>query len=421
MLKAVRFSQFGGPEVLEIVDLPDPHPGPGQVRIAVRAAGVNPSDWKKRKGLMDAELPQTMGHEAAGVVDELGEGVADMAAGDRVFGFSAEGAAQAELAVLSSYAPIPPSLDFPGAAALPAAIETATRALDQLGVGSGSTLLINGASGSVGSAAVQLAVVRGARVIGTASPANHDYLRSLRAEPVAYGEGLAGRVRALAPDGVDAALDVAGSGVLPELTELAGGPEHVVTIALHRGDRVHRVRAAQQFVVHLGQAQVADLALGHELGHRADGLLDLGRLRRAVQVVQVDDLDAEPGQRRLAGPLHVVVLAADDAVRVARRPVDAELGSQLHLVAPVRDAPADQDLVVARAVDVGGVDERHAQVERAIDGDDRLVPVGGAVPLAHPHAAQSLGGHGEIAEFGGAHVCVPVPLRIRRPGSCRSG
>jgi NADPH:quinone reductase-like Zn-dependent oxidoreductase len=107
-LKAVRFRQFGGPEVLEIVDLPDPHPGPGQVRIAVRAAGVNPSDWKKRAGLMDEELPQTLGYEAAGVVDEVGAGVADAAAGDRVFGFSAEGAAQAELAVLSWYAPIPP-------------------------------------------------------------------------------------------------------------------------------------------------------------------------------------------------------------------------------------------------------------------------------------------------------------------------
>ena len=240
-MKAVRFSQFGGPAVLEIVDLPDPHPGPGQVRIAVRAAGVNPSDWKKRKGLMDGELPQTMGHEAAGVVDELGEGVADVAVGDRVFGFSAEGAAQAELAVLSYYAPIPPSLDFPGAAALPAAIETATRALDQLGVGS-STLLINGASGSVGSAAVQLAVVRGARVIGIASPANHEYLRSLGAEPVVYGEGLVERVRALAPVGVDAALDVAGSGVLPELIELAGGPEHVVTIADFGGAQEHGVR-----------------------------------------------------------------------------------------------------------------------------------------------------------------------------------
>lgn len=180
------------------MDLPDPHPGPGEVRIAVRAAGVNASDWKKRKGLMDEELPQTLGYEAAGVVDELGAGVADVAVGDRVFGFSTEGAAQAELAVLSYYAPIPPSLAFPGAATLPAAGETAMRAIDQLGVVSGSRLLINGASGSVGSAAVQLTVASGARVIGTASPANHEYLRSLGAEPVAYGDGLAERVRAMA-------------------------------------------------------------------------------------------------------------------------------------------------------------------------------------------------------------------------------
>jgi NADPH:quinone reductase-like Zn-dependent oxidoreductase len=241
-MKAVRFSRFGGPEVLEIVDLADPHPGPGQVRIAVRAAGVNPSDWKKRAGLMDEDLPQTMGYEAAGMVDELGDGVADVAVGDRVFGFSADGTAQAELAVLSHYAPIPPSLDFIGAAALPAAVETATRALDQLGVGSGGTLLVNGASGSVGSAAVQLAAVRGARVIGTASPANHSYLRALGAEPVAYGDGLTERVRALAPDGVDLALDVAGSGVLPELIALAGGPDHVVTVADFLGARQHGVR-----------------------------------------------------------------------------------------------------------------------------------------------------------------------------------
>src|SRR3984957_5605479 len=138
MITAAGLRRLGGPEVLEIVDLPDPHPGPGQVRIAVRAAGVNPSDWKKRQGLMDRELPQTTGHEAAGIVDELGEGVADVAVGDRVFGLSAEGAAQAELAVLDYYAPIPPSLDFPGAAALPAAIETDTRTLEQLGVGSNS-------------------------------------------------------------------------------------------------------------------------------------------------------------------------------------------------------------------------------------------------------------------------------------------
>ncbi|MGW2864770.1 NADP-dependent oxidoreductase [Streptomyces sp. NPDC001205] len=241
-MKAVGFHRFGGPEVLEMIELPDPRPGPGQVRIAVRAAGVNASDWKKRQGLMDRELPQTMGYEAAGVIDGLGEGVDDVAMGDRVFGFCAEGAAQAERAVLSHYAPIPPSLDFADVAALPAAIETATRALDQLGVSNGDTLLINGASGSVGSAAAQFAVVRGARVIGTAGPANHDYLRSLGAEPVAYGEGLVERVRALAPGGVDLALDVAGSGVLPELVELAGGAGHVITVADFGGAREHGVR-----------------------------------------------------------------------------------------------------------------------------------------------------------------------------------
>ena len=296
MVKAARFSRFGGPEVLEIVDLPDPHPGPGQVRIAVRAAGVNPSDWKKRKGLMDGELPQTMGHEAAGVVDELGEGVADVAIGDRVFGLSAEGAAQAELAVLSFYAPIPPSLSFAGAAALPAAIETATRALDQLGIGAGagrgSTLLINGASGSVGSAAVQLAVVRGARVIGTASPANHDYLRSLGAEPVAYGEGLAGRVRALAPDGVDAALDVAGSGVLPELIELADGSEYVVTIADFAGAQELGVRFSS------GDAGRAIHALA-EIGE----LIESGRF--ALPVAQTFPLAEIAAAHRVSEDGHV--------------------------------------------------------------------------------------------------------------------
>jgi NADPH:quinone reductase-like Zn-dependent oxidoreductase len=241
-MKAAQFSRFGGPEVLEIVELSDPHAGHGEVRIAVHAAGVNASDWKKRQGLMDGDLPQTLGYEAAGIVDEVGEGAADVAVGDHVFGFAADGAAQAELAVLSAWAPIPRSLDFAGAAALPSAAETAARAIDQLGIASGSTVLINGASGSVGGAAVQLARARGARVIGTGSPATHDYLRELGAEPVAYGDGLTERVRALAPEGVDWALDVAGSGVLPELIELAGSEEHVVTIADFAGAQQYGVR-----------------------------------------------------------------------------------------------------------------------------------------------------------------------------------
>jgi NADPH:quinone reductase-like Zn-dependent oxidoreductase len=265
-MKAVCFRQFGGPEVLEIAEYPEPHPSAGQVRIAVRAAGVNSSDWKKRQGLMDPELPQTLGYEAAGVVDEIGAGVTDVAVGDRVFGLSTDGVAQAELAVLSEYEPIPPSLDFAAAAALPSAIETAARALDQLGVARGSTLLINGASGSVGGAAVQLAVARGARVIGTAGPASQDYLRSLGAEPVVYGEGMADRVRALAPGGVDLALDVAGSGVLPELIELAGSPEHVITIADFAGAQEYGVRFSR------GDAGRALYVL-----HDITGLIESGR------------------------------------------------------------------------------------------------------------------------------------------------
>jgi NADPH:quinone reductase-like Zn-dependent oxidoreductase len=248
-MKAAQFSRFGGPEVLEIVDLPDPHPGPGQVRIVVRAAGINATDWKLRQGLLSfgEGLPQTTGRDVAGVVDEIGEGVTDVAAGDRVFGVSDDGAGAAELALLTFRAPIPPSLGFIDAAGLPVALETATRSLNALSVGRGTSLLINGATGGIGSAAVQLAVARGARVIGTASVASHDYLRLLGAEPVRYGEGMVERVRALAPGGVDVALDVAGSGVLPELIDLAGGSQNVVTLADFEGSRQHDVRFSSGF------------------------------------------------------------------------------------------------------------------------------------------------------------------------------
>jgi len=262
-MRAAQFSRFGGPEVLEIVDLPDPHPGAGEIRIKVRAAGINASDWQKRQGLMDQELPQTLGYEAAGIVDEIGDGVSGVTVGDRVFGASPYGAAQAELAVLSFWAPIPNALDYARSAAIPAAAETAARALDQLGVTEGSTVLINGASGSVGSAAVQLAVERGAYVIGTGSPGTHAGLRALGAEPVAYGDGMSERVRAIMPTGVDFALDVAGSGVLPELVELVGAPEHVITVADFRGAQQTGVRFSR------GDTGRATYALAH-VSHLAE-------------------------------------------------------------------------------------------------------------------------------------------------------
>jgi NADPH:quinone reductase-like Zn-dependent oxidoreductase len=234
-MQGIQFTQFGGPEVLELVDLPDPEPGPGQIRVAVRAAGVNPIDWKVRSGAMGGDLPKRTGQEVAGIVDKLGDGVTGIEVGEAVFGGAAGGGGAAQYALVENYARVPASLDFAGAAALPVAVETAVRTLDVLGVSGGQTVVINGASGSVGVAAVQFALARGAHVIGTASEANQDYVREFGAQPTTYGDGLVERVRALAPDGVDRALDAAGGGVLPALVELTGSPDRVVTIADYPG------------------------------------------------------------------------------------------------------------------------------------------------------------------------------------------
>jgi NADPH:quinone reductase-like Zn-dependent oxidoreductase len=239
-MRAIQFKSFGGPEVLEVVELPEPHATAKQIRVAVKAVGVNPVDWKLRQGMMGGDLPRGTGLEVAGLVDEVGDDISDVAVGDAVFGSTQNGAA--EFALLEQYAPIPASLDFAGAAGLSVAVETATRTLDLLDIGDGQSVLVNGAAGAVGSSTVQLARERGAKVIGTASVVNHDYLRSLGATPTTYGEGLVKRVRELAPAGVDRAIDAAGGGALPELVELAGGPEHVVTIADYEGAQNTGVR-----------------------------------------------------------------------------------------------------------------------------------------------------------------------------------
>ena len=229
-MKALQYAEYGEPSVLRVVDVNEPHAGPEQIRVAVKAVGINPVDWKLRKGVYKAGLPAITGSDIAGVVDEIGDGVTDVTVGDEVFGVAVSGGA-AEYAVLENYAVKPAGMPFEEAAGLPVPVETAVRALQVLGLSSGQTLLINGAAGGVGSAAVQLARVRGATVIGTASAGNHDYLRSLGAVPTTYGGGLPARVKELAPQGVDAALDTSGRGALPDLIEITGSPERVVTIA----------------------------------------------------------------------------------------------------------------------------------------------------------------------------------------------
>lgn len=229
-MKAIQFSKYGGPEVLHVVEVDEPHAGAGQVRIAVRAAGVNPSDWKRRAGIFESvSFPSGVGVEASGVVDEVGLGVSDASVGDAVFGFGANTAAQ--YAVLTHWAHKPDGVSFEVAGGLPVIADTATRALDEVGVKSSETLLVSGAAGGIGSAVVQLAHLRGITVIGTASTQKHDYLHGLGAIPTTYGPGLAERARELAPQGVDAALDVAGSGIIPELIEIVGDASRVLSVA----------------------------------------------------------------------------------------------------------------------------------------------------------------------------------------------
>ncbi|WP_445256940.1 NADP-dependent oxidoreductase [Nocardioides aurantiacus] len=231
-MRVMEFDRYGGPEVLHEGTRPEPHPGPGQVRVRTTAVGVNPYDWKVRSGAMAAfapvALPHVPGSEAVGVVDELGEGVEGVAIGDRVLGSGS--AATAEHVVLRRFVRVPEGLSDPEAAALPAAAETAARALGLLGLGPGDLLVVDGAAGGVGTAVVQLAVARGIAVVGTASTRNHDHLRELGAAATTYGPGLPDRVRALTGDPVTGALDLAGRGSVPELVELAGDPHRVLTL-----------------------------------------------------------------------------------------------------------------------------------------------------------------------------------------------
>ncbi len=232
-MHALQFSSYGGPEVLEWADAPDVHAGPGKVRIAVRAASVNPVDWKTYAGMMSGGEPLTgtgyLGYDAAGVVDEVGEGVTGVSVGDEVLGQGSR--TMADHAVLGSWAAKPSSVDWAVAAAAGVAGETAERGLRLLGVTNGGTLFVDGGAGGVGAVVVQMAVARGARVIASSSEANHGYLEEIGATPVLYGDGVVDRVREAAGGTVDAVFDVAGKTPVEELVALAPSPSKVVSIA----------------------------------------------------------------------------------------------------------------------------------------------------------------------------------------------
>ncbi|MER5353025.1 NADP-dependent oxidoreductase [Kitasatospora sp. NPDC002551] len=265
-MKAIAIHRYGGPDVVEYTDLPDPKVGPDSVLVQIRAAGVNPVDWKVREGrldgLLDAHFPLVMGWDAAGVVRAVGGGVTEFAPGDEVYGYVRKDAVEhgtyAELvaAPVRTLARKPAALDWAQAGGLPLAGLTALQTLRAVGAGAGDTVLVHAAAGGVGHLAVQIARAFGARVIGTAGERNHAYLRSLGAEPVGHGEGLAERVRALAPQGVDAAVDLVGGDAVEVSAALVADPARIASVA----DFGVRARGGRYVWVRPDAAGLAELA-----------------------------------------------------------------------------------------------------------------------------------------------------------------
>jgi NADPH:quinone reductase len=314
MTRVVLAPRYGGPEVLSVVEEPVPDPGPGEARVEVRAAGVNPADWKSYGGTFGTDpgrLPIRPGYEAAGVVTAVGPDAVGPAGpvsvGDEVIAFRLSGAYAAELvAPASALVPKPAGLQWEQAAGLLLTGATAVHALTATGVGAGDTVLVHGASGGVGLMAVQLAAERGARVIGTAGPDGADLVRRLGAEPVRYGDGLADRVRALAPGGVSAAVDAVGSDEAVDVSlELVPDRLRIATIAAF-------ARGAAEGLLVLGSGPGADP--GTQL--RDAARLDLVRLAAA-------------------GRLEVVVAATfplEDAARAHRQGMAGHSHGKLVLV-----------------------------------------------------------------------------------------
>ena len=244
-MRTLRFHTYGHPaDVLRLEEAPIPDPGPDSVRVRVHACGLNPADWALCAGLFASQLPRGVGLDISGVVDAVGEGVAGVAIGDPVLGpanyadYPSAGAS--EYAILRHWTPVPPGLEMIEAASLTMAVETSVRSLDWLGVAAGHTLLVNGAGSMVGFAAVQVALLRGARVIATAGETFAARLSGLGATVTGHGEGMVQRVRALAGDPPDLIFDAApvnlrlagapAPGVMPDLVEIAGGdPRRVLT------------------------------------------------------------------------------------------------------------------------------------------------------------------------------------------------
>lgn len=271
-MRRLMHRTFGGPAVLEVVQEPDPEPGPGEVRVRVHAAALNPVDWKIFTGTAAAtsrglEPPMGVGNDVAGVVDAVGDGVTHLSVGDRVFGSARAKAMQDRTVVdvaTEALVRTPDGLDDLRASCLVVAGRTAWAGVDRLALGDGDTVLVNGAAGGVGVLAVQLARLRGARVVGTANPRNHDRLVAYGVEAIPYGDGMLDRLRALG--GVDAVFETHGTAGIDAGLALGVPEERMVGIAVKGHAGVSGVPTD------LGQtgAALAELA-----ALAADGTLDV--------------------------------------------------------------------------------------------------------------------------------------------------
>ncbi len=285
-MRAIAYDEFGSTDVLSLRDLPEPHIGPDTVVVKVVAAGVNPVDYKVREGylqgLIDVDLPAVPGWDVAGVVEKVGLDTPEVEVGDEVFAYARKdvvsGGTLAEYVAVPvrTLAKKPSTVGFDEAAGVPLAGLTALQTIRRSGLTAGQTVLVHAAAGGVGSFAVQLAVHAGARVVGTASERNHDYVRSLGAEPIAYGDGLVERARATAPGGFDVILDYVGGEAVDIAPDLLADGGRIVSIT----DARARDELGGEYVwVRPDADDLAELA----------ALIDQGALK--VEIAEVFDLE----------------------------------------------------------------------------------------------------------------------------------